>query len=255
MWTGFPGLFAAISSTLYIPLTLAAFGIIARGSAFAFRKAVTETWQKRLFGATFATSSVLTPFFLGTVAGAVASGRVPPGVGNGDAVSSWWNPVSVFSGAMAVGVCAYLAAVYLTADARRGGQTDLAELFRRRAMITGVIVGALALAGIAILHADAPVLAHGLTHRALASIHRLAGVRRVVDLVGCGLAVGVGGRPTGVGFSVSWGRAVWRVVRWQRPPVARSSGRTVSSRPVARARQPVGAGSVAGLGSRSEPGR
>jgi cytochrome d ubiquinol oxidase subunit II len=182
MWTGFPGLFAAVSSTLYIPLTFAALGIIARGSAFAFRKAVSTTWQKRLFGATFASSSVLTPFFLGTVAGAVASGRVPPGVGNGDAITSWWNPVSVFSGAMAVGVCAYLAAVYLTADARRGGHAELAALFRRRALASGVLVGALALAGISILHTDAPRLADGLTGRAL-SITILSGVGGLGSLV------------------------------------------------------------------------
>src|SRR4051794_10138734 len=35
-WPGIPSVFAAVSSTLYIPLTLAALGIIARGSAFAF---------------------------------------------------------------------------------------------------------------------------------------------------------------------------------------------------------------------------
>ena len=40
MWTAFPPLFAAVSSTLYIPLTLVALGVIARGSAFAFRKAL-----------------------------------------------------------------------------------------------------------------------------------------------------------------------------------------------------------------------
>src|SRR5438105_940306 len=38
LWTGFPPAFAAVASTLYIPLTLAALGMIARGSAFAFRK-------------------------------------------------------------------------------------------------------------------------------------------------------------------------------------------------------------------------
>ena len=39
LWTGFPSAFAPIMSTLYVPLTLAAVGIILRGSAFAFRKA------------------------------------------------------------------------------------------------------------------------------------------------------------------------------------------------------------------------
>ena len=39
LWTGFPSAFAPIMSTLYVPLTLAAVGIILRGAAFAFRKA------------------------------------------------------------------------------------------------------------------------------------------------------------------------------------------------------------------------
>src|ERR1700684_2892283 len=113
MWTAFPPLFAAVSSTLYIPLTLVALGVIARGSAFAFRKAVTEVWQQRVFGAAFAFSSLVPPFFLGGVAG-------------GNVVTSWLNPTSVLSGALAVVAGMYLAAVYLTADARRSGQLDLA---------------------------------------------------------------------------------------------------------------------------------
>src|ERR1700756_5656438 len=53
MWTAFPPLFGAVASTLWIPLTCAAFGVIARGSAFAFRKSVTAVWQRRIFGAAF----------------------------------------------------------------------------------------------------------------------------------------------------------------------------------------------------------
>jgi cytochrome bd ubiquinol oxidase subunit II len=167
MWTGFPGLFGAVSSTLWIPLTVAAFGVIARGSAFAFRKNVTVPWQRRLFGAAFALSSVITPFFLGAAAGGVAAGRVPRGVGAGNAITSWWNPVSVLTGTLAVAVCAYLAAVYLTADARRARDDGLAATFRRRALLAGAWAGIVAVGGIAVLHADAAALASGLAHRAL----------------------------------------------------------------------------------------
>jgi len=163
MWTGIPSVFAAIASTLYIPLTLAALGIIARGAAFAFRKASTELWQQRLFGATFAFSSVFTPFFLGTVAGAVASGRVPPGIAEGDLISSWLNPTSLASGTLAVGTAAYLAAVYLTRDAQRAGDNALTETFRRRALIAGLLVGGLSAAGLLVLRADAPQLFTQLT--------------------------------------------------------------------------------------------
>jgi len=171
-------------STLYVPLTLAALGIIARGAAFAFRKASTVPWQQRVFGATFAVSSVLTPFFLGAVAGAIASGRVPPGLATGDLVRSWWNPTSWLGGVLAIGTCAYLATAYLCGDARRLAGTDVAEWYRRRALGTGVVVGVVALGGIAVLRSDAPGLFHGLTHRALPLViaSAVAGVASLVLL-------------------------------------------------------------------------
>jgi cytochrome d ubiquinol oxidase subunit II len=184
LWTGFPPAFGAIASTLYIPLTLAAFGVIGRGSAFAFRKTVQELPLRRLFGAVFAFSSVLTPFFLGTVAGAVASGRVPPGIAAGDIWTSWLNPTSVLGGVLAVGTCAYLAAVYLCRDALLDGDHTLAEHFRRRALTTGLLVGPAAFAGIFVLRADAPHLYQGLTGRALPLmvVSGLAGLASLVLL-------------------------------------------------------------------------
>jgi cytochrome bd ubiquinol oxidase subunit II len=165
LWTGFPEAFAAIASSLYVPLTLVAVGVILRGAGFAFRKAVTGVALERLFGATFAASSVITPFFLGTVAGAVASGRVPAGIAEAHPLRSFVNPTSVLGGVLAVVACAYLAAVYLTADARRAGDAALVEAFRRRALVSGVVAGGVVLGGIAVLHADAPDLFAGLTGR------------------------------------------------------------------------------------------
>jgi len=167
LWTAFPPAFAAIASTLYLPLTLAAIGMIARGSAFAFRKTTTSPALRVGLDLSFALSSLLTPFFLGTIAGAVASGRVPPGIARGDVLTSWLNPTSVLGGLLAVGACAYLAAVYLCADARREGDLQLAAQFRTRGLITGAVVGVVALIGVGVLRADAPVLFHGLTHRGL----------------------------------------------------------------------------------------
>ncbi|MFC0530630.1 cytochrome d ubiquinol oxidase subunit II [Phytohabitans kaempferiae] len=181
-WTAFPPAFAAFASTLYIPLTLAALGIIGRGAAFAFRKASDTLAERRLYGATFAASSVLTPFFLGTVVGAVASRRVPRGVAAGDIWTSWLNPTSLYCGLLAVGVCAYLAAVYLLEDARRAGRPELVTAFRRRALVTGVAVGAVALAGLAVLAADAPDLYAGLRGQGLpvAALSVVAGLASLV---------------------------------------------------------------------------
>ncbi|MGH3802830.1 MAG: cytochrome d ubiquinol oxidase subunit II, partial [Pseudonocardiaceae bacterium] len=158
LWTSFPPAFAAIASTLYIPLTLAALGMIARGSAFAFRHSVDQLAVQRFFGASFAFSSVTTPFFLGTIAGAVASGRVPPGIAAGDVITSWLNPTSMLGGVIAVGVCAYLAAVYLCSDARQHRDRSLLEYFRTRAIVTAVLVGGVGVAGFGVLRADAPQL-------------------------------------------------------------------------------------------------
>jgi cytochrome d ubiquinol oxidase subunit II len=165
LWTAFPPAFAGIMSTLYVPLTLAAIGIILRGAAFAFRKAIDTLQLERLFGATFASSSVLTPFMLGAVVGGIASGRVPAGSSVGNVVRSWLNPTSVLGGVMAVTVCAFLAAVYLTADAERRARPELVRYFRIRASASGLVAGAIALAGVFVLRADAPRLYHGLTHR------------------------------------------------------------------------------------------
>ncbi|HVM39528.1 MAG TPA: cytochrome d ubiquinol oxidase subunit II [Acidimicrobiia bacterium] len=184
LWTAFPPAFAAIMSTLYIPLTAAAIGIILRGAAFAFRKTVTEVPLQRAYGAAFAASSVITPFFLGTVAGGVASGRVSVD-GPTDVIGSWVNPTSMLGGVLAVTVCAYLAAVYLTADAEARGRSDLTAWFRNRALASAVAAGIVALAGIGVLAADAPTLFDGLTGRAapLVAASAVGGVASMVLVV------------------------------------------------------------------------
>jgi cytochrome d ubiquinol oxidase subunit II len=185
LWTAFSSAFAAVVTTLYIPLTLAAFGMIARGAAFAFRKSITTLGMRRFLGAAFALSSLLTPYFLGAVVGGVASGRVPAGIAEGDVVTSWINPTSLLGGLLAVLVCAYLAAVFLCADARREGAEDLADQFRVRALGTATVTGLVGIAGLFVLRADAPLLFDGLTGRAapIVVVSVLAGVAALVLLV------------------------------------------------------------------------
>ena len=138
-----------------MPLTLAALGIVLRGSSFAFRKAVLRTRDQRNFGAAFAASSVLVPYCMGAVAGAIASGRVPAGGEAGDPWTSWVNPTSILGGLLAISVCAYLSAMYLVWDARRLDDPELAEYFRRRAIGAAIVAGVMAFAGIFVFHADA----------------------------------------------------------------------------------------------------
>jgi cytochrome d ubiquinol oxidase subunit II len=154
LWTAFPPAFSAVMTTLYVPIALAAVGIVLRGSGFAFRKSIEGLSGRRAAGATFALSSVLTPFFMGTVVGAIAAGNVPA-AGNGDAFSSWLQPLPLLTGAMFVATGAYLAAVFLVGDARRAAEPDLERYFVRRALAAAAVAGAAAAAGLVELHAEA----------------------------------------------------------------------------------------------------
>lgn len=160
LWSAFPGAFAAITTTLYVPLALAAVGIVLRGAGFAFRKVTVRLTGRRLFGLAFALSSILTPFFLGTVLGAIASGRVPAS-GGGDPIGSWLNPTSVVVGLLAVAAAAFIAGAFLTADARRSNP-ELVNTFRWRMFGAGVVAGVLAIIGLLVLGVDAPDLLSGL---------------------------------------------------------------------------------------------
>lgn len=155
VWTAYPVAFGSIASTLTIPLFAAALGIIVRGAAYALRSSTPSPRERRLIDGASALSSLLTPIALGAAVGAIASRRVPVGNAAGDLLTSWLNPTSVLIGALALATSAYMAAVFLAADAARHGEDDLARRFRARALATGVLAGALALAGLIVLHGDA----------------------------------------------------------------------------------------------------
>ena len=164
LWTGFPEAFGSIMSTLYVPFCLVALGIVFRGCGFAFRKFADDLASAQLFGTVFAASSLITPFFLGMITGAIASGRVPAG-GVGDRWTSWTGPTSLVGGILAVMTCAFVSAVFLAADADRLGHAELTDRFRSRAMVMALITGAAALAGVAPLRIDAPTLSDRLLGR------------------------------------------------------------------------------------------
>jgi len=195
LWTAFPEAFGSISSTLAIPLFLAALGIVLRGGAFALKGEAATIAEARALGAVFALSSVLTPFFLGAAAGAVAAGQVPVGNASGDEWSSWTGALPVLVGLIAVATGAHLAAVFLGADSRRAGRPDLVRAFRRRALGSGVAAGALAIAGLAVVNSEAPELWDGLTS-------------------GAGLACVIGSAAAGLGtLALEW-RERFEVARY-----------------------------------------
>ncbi len=209
LWTGFSSAFESIFSTLFIPLSLAAFGIVLRGAGFAFQHTARSERGRALATTVFGASSILTPFFLGTVVGAIAGGRVPVGNAAGDAVSSWVNLLSLVTGALFVATGAYLSSVFLVSDARRAGTPDLERYFSQRALIAALATGALAAVALVVLHRDARIVFDGL---------KSDGLALVVLSVVCGIGVLVllrrgtqrGARvlATGAVAAVIWGWAV-----------------------------------------------
>jgi cytochrome d ubiquinol oxidase subunit II len=203
-WTAFPIAFAAVMTTLALPLWLALAGIVLRGAGFAFRKELTALAGQRAAGAVFAFSSLLTPFFMGTVIGAIATGSVPANAAHAS-LAAWTSPTALLAGFLFVAACGYLAAVYLTGEAERRGDHRMQVYFTRRAQAAGVAAGALSLAALAELNTSSPTLYARLTGRALPLVV-VAGV--------CGLAVLTlltAGRPKGVRVIAALGVAavVW----------------------------------------------
>jgi cytochrome bd ubiquinol oxidase subunit II len=200
-WTAFPRAFAAVMIAVALPLWLAVAGIVLRGSGFAFRKELTRLSLQRAAGATFAFSSLLTPFFMGTVVGAIATGAIPANASRAS-LSAWTSPTAVLAGFLFVAACGYLAAVYLTGEAARRGEQRMTAYFSRRAQAAAVIAGVLSLAALAELHGSDPALYHRLTGRALPLVV-LTGV--------CGLAVLILLSAGRVSAGRAWAGRVWAV--------------------------------------------
>jgi cytochrome d ubiquinol oxidase subunit II len=155
LWTGYPVAFASMASTLAVALTAAGLGIVLRGVAYALRSVSAGAAELRAVDTMTAVGSLVAPFALAAAAGGIASQRVPVGNARGDLWSSWLNPTSITAGVLALLSSAYLAAVYLAADARREGDEEMEETFRLRALVAGPLAGAAAIAGAFVVRSDA----------------------------------------------------------------------------------------------------
>jgi cytochrome d ubiquinol oxidase subunit II len=163
LFTAFPPAFAAIATALHIPITLMLIGIVLRGTAFTFRTYdVQRDDVQRRWSLVFSIASIITPVLLGTTLGAIASGTIR--VENGFVTSGFWHswlaPFPLAVGFFALALFAFLAAVYLTLEAE---ERALQEDFRRRALLSGVVVGALALTVFILAGTGAPTVRAGIS--------------------------------------------------------------------------------------------
>ena len=168
LFTAFPPAFSTLSTALFVPFTLAVIGIVLRGAAFIFR-ANSEAVTSKVWGRVFSTASTITPFFFGTAAAAVASGQVHVQGGRvqTDLLAGWTTPFALTIGALALSLCAVLAAVNLIIEAQHNNDAELVEAFRRRAMIAGAITLVLDAVAFILSPFQAPLLWHGLLDHAL----------------------------------------------------------------------------------------
>ncbi|WP_256006968.1 cytochrome d ubiquinol oxidase subunit II [Pedobacter deserti] len=116
LFVGFPRIYTTVSVYLHIPLVCMLLGIVARGTAFVYRNydAVRDDMQK-IYTPIFVYSSLVTPFFLGIIAGSAVSGQIDAQAGDflSAYVFSWLNWFSVSVGMFTVCICGFLAAIFI----------------------------------------------------------------------------------------------------------------------------------------------
>lgn len=171
LFSGFPTPFSVLVIVLFIPLTLALIGVVLRGAAFVFRthglrvgRPYLQIWTR-----VFSFASIITPFFLGLSAAAVASGgiRVRGVPIQTDFGTTWRTPFSLTIGLMAVALSATLAAIYLTVEAAGDNNYAMAEAYRERGLIAGAVTAVLGALGLILAPYWAPVLWSGMLSHAL----------------------------------------------------------------------------------------
>ncbi|NUS73584.1 MAG: cytochrome d ubiquinol oxidase subunit II [Corynebacteriales bacterium] len=171
LFSAFPTAYGALSRALTVPIGLALIGIVLRGAAFVFahnaypvKDGVHHSPTGALWHRAFAISSALTPAMLGLSLGALATGKLSS---SSDIWAPFTFPLAWWGAALTTAVAIMLAAVFVCADAKRqyGSDDPLVEDCRRRALISAIATGALALTGVPVLRDQAPNLADALFDR------------------------------------------------------------------------------------------
>ena len=155
LFTAFPGAFFVVMTRLHLPISLMLIGIVLRGSAFTFRNYDTSPGADRRWNHRFSIPSVVTPILLGSIIGAIATGRLDSPGGE----SLWFSRFPIAVGLLTLSLFAYLAAVYLTLET---DDPELADDFRMRAIASSIAAGLLAVLIHFLAHSEAPLIARGL---------------------------------------------------------------------------------------------
>jgi cytochrome d ubiquinol oxidase subunit II len=145
LFNAFPEVYSTLLTYLHIPVMLALFGIIFRGTAFTFR--YYDPYEDRshdIYSFVFKLFSLLTPFFLGVTLGAVILGNLvtdPTLPFFSRFVEPWFNWFSVSIGVFVVLLFAYLAAVYLAGEPGDGETQKVFVRYAKRLLSALVVFG------------------------------------------------------------------------------------------------------------------
>lgn len=166
LFSAFPQAFSVLSVSLHIPLTLLLLGIIARGTAFTFRKYDSSKDEvQRRWGRIFAVASLITPILLGIIVGAISLGKISADIAGKTFqqvyVDCWCNPFCFAVGGFALVLFSFLAAVYSTVFAQT---EELRSDFQRRALAAQGACALLALLVFYLMEQSAPQLKISLLH-------------------------------------------------------------------------------------------
>ena len=148
IFTGFPAVYASLSTALHIPLMMVLIGIIFRGSAFTFRHYdVVHDNTHKYYTVLFKASSLITPFFLGITLGAMILGRITFDYSAGFYkmfVAPWLNIFCATMGLFAVSLFGYISSVFLVGetkdDRERRKYSVVAKMFMLFTMALGLLV-------------------------------------------------------------------------------------------------------------------
>ncbi len=146
LFMGFPPVYAIMTTELHLPVLMALIGIIFRGTAFTFRHYdVQQDYTHRFYSLTFRISSVITPMFLGIVAGAMILGRVNPEAGNfyGRFIAPWLNVFPIMFGIFTCVLFTWLASVFLIGETDDETNRAIYTSYAKRMTLAVILTGGL----------------------------------------------------------------------------------------------------------------
>ncbi|GAA4611417.1 cytochrome d ubiquinol oxidase subunit II [Saccharopolyspora hordei] len=135
MFASFPGWYASLFSTAYLPLLVLLLALIGRGVAFEYRGKVDSDRWRRGWDRVIVTASWISPLVVGLVLSATVFGL--PLDERGDRVGGWWTIFSVPTVVGALAVCGFAllhGAVFLALKT----EGEVRERARRFALRMGV---------------------------------------------------------------------------------------------------------------------